>query len=73
MKKAEAVYVSTWQEALLWQLLLVGNYLRYTLWIVTVWEKDKRVVGGGPLVVLHTGQQGKQISENSDIRKPERK
>lgn len=49
-----------WQEALLWQSLLVGNSLRYPLWVVTVWEKDKRGVGGGPLMVLYIGQQNRK-------------
>lgn len=49
-----------WQEALLWQSLLVGNSLRYPLWVVTVWEKDKRGVGGGPLTVLYVGQQNRK-------------
>lgn len=46
-----------WKQKELWQSLLVGNSLRYPLWVVTVWEKDKRGVGGGALMVLYIRQQ----------------
>lgn len=49
-----------WQDTLLQRSLLVGNFLRYSPWVVTVWEKDKRGVGGGPLIVLYIGQQNRK-------------
>lgn len=64
-----------WQEAFLWQLLLVGNSLRYPLWVVTVWEKDKKGVGGDPPVVVYIRQQNRKENKLqrivSDLIKPE--
>lgn len=59
-QKKIKICVSIWQGALLWQLLLVGNSLRYPPWIATVWEKDKGGAGGGPLVVLYMGPQDRK-------------
>lgn len=74
-RKKKKICVSMWQETLLWHLLPVGISLRHPLCIVRVWEKDKGVWEKSCHGLIHriAGQEGKQIAEESDLIKSERK
>lgn len=63
-----------WQEALLWQSLLVGNSLRYPpVGSHSVGERQKGCGGTSSHGPLHRTAEweGKQIAEDSDLIKLE--